>query len=449
MSCRFNFNYILRLEFFGGLLVSYESFDVYTISFGDFVFLDCIKKAIPTNKAIEVAKKVSSKEYYPDLELMFEIGVLKEKKEALLANSNSVYELAKLYENKIAHVTKKNYLTAPIEVSIYPSSACQLNCSFCYFKEKRKYYRRTVPVEKWKKVINELKSNNVIYLSILGGEPTLYSDIDIILDHVNNVGIKTTITTNGVGIKKSTFDLICNSDYITPAVSLQSLNETNFNLMGIDYKKIVKTIDRFLKKGKVLRVNTVFSLQTIDEIYQMIDFCVNRGIRDYYINSYMPVDGGNLCNHEFSDYKELSRLINNYLFDNNYQGLIRVDVQGCLLYSAYYNELDNPVTNEYEKLIYGCEAGNTKFEIMPNGDVLPCTAFGLNDFKYENIFDSSLIEVWENAEYLQTIRNYRVKDKKCHKCKFSDFCNGGCPAYNLYKNKNIIEVGDDRCQVNI
>ena len=305
MSCRFNFNYILRLEFFGGLLVSYESFDVYTISFGDFVFLDCIKKAIPTNKAIEVAKKVSSKEYYPDLELMFEIGVLKEKKEALLANSNSVYELAKLYENKIAHVTKKNYLTAPIEVSIYPSSACQLNCSFCYFKEKRKYYRRTVPVEKWKKVINELKSNNVIYLSILGGEPTLYSDIDIILDHVNNVGIKTTITTNGVGIKKSTFDLICNSDYITPAVSLQSLNETNFNLMGIDYKKIVKTIDRFLKKGKVLRVNTVFSLQIIDEIYQMIDFCVNRGIRDYYINSYMPVDGGNLCNHEFSDYKEL------------------------------------------------------------------------------------------------------------------------------------------------
>ena len=163
----------------------------------------------------------------------------------------------------------------------------------------------------------------------------------------------------------------------------------------------------------------------------------------------MPVDGGNLCNHEFSDYKELSRLINNYLFDNNYQGLIRVDVQGCLLYSAYYNELDNPVTNEYEKLIYGCEAGNTKFEIMPNGDVLPCTAFGLNDFKYENIFDSSLIEVWENAEYLQTIRNYRIKDKKCHKCKFSDFCNGGCPAYNLYKNKNIIEVGDDRCQVNI
>ena len=51
--------------------------------------------------------------------------------------------------------------------------------------------------------------------------------------------------------------------------------------------------------------------------------------------------------------------------------------------------------------------------------------------------------------YLNQIRNFKTQDKKCQKCKFFNFCNGGCPAYNLYKNNSMIEKGDDRCVVTL
>lgn len=449
MFYKFNDDFILRFEFFGGLLISNKTFEIYTLMHEDVIFLSCLKENFSVESAIEIVNKSLTVNYIPDFDQMVEIGVLSKTDVMKNFTVASISDMVNYYTKKVDKIKKLNYLSAPIEVSIYPSASCQLNCSFCYFKSKRGAYKKSNSAEKWKAIIDEIKMNNVLYLSILGGEPTLYSGIDDILKHVNKIKLKTTITTNGVYIKDSTFKIICDSNYITPAISLQAINEKNFDLMGVNYQKIVKTVDKFLEYGKEPRINTVVSTQTIDDIYQMVDFCVSRNIKEYYLNIYMPVNGENRYCHKFNYYKQMDDLVRKYIESHNYQDKINVAMQGCLFYSAYYNELDNPVNSDYERLIYGCEAGNTKMEIMPNGDVLPCTAFNLNDFEYENVFEQSFDNIWHNAYYLQELRNYKVKDVKCKKCKFYDFCNGGCPAYNLYKNKNIIDKGDDRCLVEI
>ncbi len=449
MNYEFNKDFILRFEFFGGLLVSNKTFEIYELIHEDTIFLSCIKSNYSIKAAVEIVNRCLNVKYTPNLEQFVEIGVLIKKQMLKTHKDKITKDIVDFYFNKINCIKQYNYLSAPIEVSIYPSSFCQLNCRFCYFKSKRDVYPNFVSAEDWKTVINEIKNNNTIYLSILGGEPTLYPEIDEILKHVDKIKLKTTITTNGVSIKKSTFNIICNSELITPVISLQTINDKNLALMGVEYKKIVKSIDKFLKGGKEPRINTVLSTQTIEDIYQMIDFCVNKKIKEYYLNIYMPVNGEYKYCHKFNHYKQIDVLIKKYIDKKGYQNKINVAMQGCLLYSAYYEELNNPVSSEYERLIYGCEAGNTKVEIMPNGDVIPCTAFNLNDFKYENVFKKSLDIIWNSAYYLQQLRNYKVKDNKCQRCKFYSFCNGGCPAYNLYKNKNIIEKGDDRCLVKI
>lgn len=449
MNYEFNKDFILRFEFFGGLLISNKTFEVYELISEDTVFLDCIKSNFSVESSINIVNKCLNVKYIPNLKQFEEIGVLIKINLPKICKDKLTKENIDFYLDKINNIKKINYLSAPIEVSIYPSSFCQLNCNFCYFKSKRNVYPTFVSSKKWKALIDEIKSNNIIYLSILGGEPTLYPEIDEILKYVNKIKLKTTITTNGIHVKKSTFNIICDSNYITPAISLQTINEKNIELMGVDYKKIVSSIDKFLECGKEPRINTVLSTQTLEDIYQMIDFCVDRNISEYYLNIYMPVNGDEKYCHKFNYYKQIDFFIKKYIEEKNYQDQISVAMQGCLLYSAYYDELNNPVNSEYERLIYGCEAGNTKLEIMPNGDVLPCTAFNLNDFEYENAFKNSLNSIWHNAYYLQQLRNYKVIDNKCQRCKFYNFCNGGCPAYNLYKNKNIVEKGDDRCLVKL
>ena len=171
---------------------------------------------------------------------MLENEIIHEKTEKISSTILNIETEIEKYKKILNEAKKRNYLSSPIEVSIYPSSFCQLNCKFCYFSTKRNNYKNFISINKWLKLIDELKNNSVIYLSILGGEPTLYPHIDEILQYVDKIKFKTTITTNGLDIKKSTFDIICKSKYITPTISIQSLDEYNLKYMGVSSVKIIK-----------------------------------------------------------------------------------------------------------------------------------------------------------------------------------------------------------------
>ena len=446
MNYIFNDDFILRFEFFGGLLYSPMNSDIYIVKNEDAVFLDCIKCGYARDDAIKIVNKYFNFEYVPNIDDMLENEIIHEKTEKISSTILNIETEIEKYKKILNEAKKRNYLSSPIEVSIYPSSFCQLNCKFCYFSTKRNNYKNFISINKWLKLIDELKNNSVIYLSILGGEPTLYPHIDEILQYVDKIKFKTTITTNGLDIKKSTFDIICKSEYITPTISIQSLDEYNLKYMGVSSAKIIKTIKEFIKNDKIPRLNSVIYKQSEKEIYEMIDFCADLGIEEYALNIYMPLGNDLKSNHDFNYYKELDYKVQEYISKKKYNDL-HVSMQGCLLYSAYYNECENPVNSEFDKIIYGCEAGQTKVEIMPDGTMLPCTAFKLDDFIYDNVFKVPFEYAWGNSKCLKALRNYKIKDDKCVKCKYSNFCNGGCPAYNIRKNKSLVEKGDERCQV--
>ena len=84
---------------------------------------------------------------------------------------------------------------------------------------------------------------------------------------------------------------------------------------------------------------------------------------------------------------------------------------------------------------------------MPNGDIYPCSAFGVDDYKYLNVLENSINYIWNNAQYFDKLRTYRIEDKKCLSCKFLKFCNGGCPAYNIKENNSLTIKGDKRCSI--
>lgn len=417
------------------------------MEFPDSVFLDCVRRGFMICDAISVVNIVFKVDYKPDFEDMIKNKIVFNR--SMKTAKTNVNEQVKYYINLMNECKRRNYLSAPLEVSIYPTANCQLNCKFCYFKSKRNYYVKNLSSRDWIDILKQLKENKVISLSILGGEPTLYKEIDDLLRYVDCIQLKTTITTNGVNIKDSTFRLICDSKWITPTISLQALNSKNEQLMGIKSEKIVQTVKKFIKNKKIPRINTVYTIQTINDICAMIDFCVENGIKEYYVNAYMPIRQNKKYCYDFDVYKNLNETINRYVFNKGYDEKIYVSVLGCLLYSSYYDELPNPVTNEYENKIYGCEAGSTKIEIMPNGDVFPCAAFDINDFDYKNILDLGFNTLWNNGNYLNHVRSYKTKDKKCVKCKYCNFCNGGCPAYIMSQGNDIERSGDDRCKVNI
>ncbi len=446
MDYNFNENYILRYEFFGGLLHSIVDSAEFELDFENTTYLKCIQKGYSSNDSIDFTSKYFNKSFNPCLDEFVRENILipTNKKNKKL----DYYRVKKDVFKSINKVLNRNFLSFPLQASLYLNSSCQLNCKFCFFKEKRKIYSKSRNYKSWINLIKKMKDYGIIYISILGGEPTLYENIDKVLEFLEKNHIKTTITTNAINIKDSTMNIICNSNYITPTVSLESLNkDLNKFLMGIVPNRALKTINTFLSKNKVPRINTVYTNQSDEEIFKLIDFCIKNGIKDFYLDLYVDTNNSELKKHSILEMRKVREKIFKYIYSKNYQNKINFQVQGCLLYSAYEDDKSIFVETDFEKIKYGCEAGNTKIEVMPDGSVLPCVLFKNDEFNYRNAFNEDIKEIWDSADYLNELRSNKCEDKKCLKCRFYDFCNGGCPALKLRNNISIIKNGDERCQI--
>lgn len=116
-----------------------------------------------------------------------------------------------------------------------------------------------------------------------------------------------------------------------------------------------------------------------------------------------------------------------------------------MLYSSYTEITDNIIETDFDKLIYGCDCDNSKFEVRYDGIAYPCIAFNGTTIQCENVFEKGLQNVWDNDQSLNLLRNYKNKNIICNKCNLYLFCNGGCPAINYKEHKDIINFKDSRC----
>lgn len=446
----FNSDNLIRFEFFGGILINKKTFNRYELNMSEAILLQALKLSKNLEDAIEIHDKLIYKKEY-DIEKFKEMNVIINKNETVKEFYDAdIKKIVNSISEKIKKVKKYNFLSAPLELVIYPTMKCNLNCKFCFVKNKNKNIKE-IDSKEWIKMITEAKDEGILSVSILGGEPALYKEIDELLIGIDKLGINATITTNGTMLKDSTKQILVKAKNIIPVISLQSLNDKNQYLMGVDYKKILKTIDYFIDNKKKVRVNSVYTNQTVEEIYEMIDYMVSKGIDRYSIATYVKTNDSNieLKNRSLLDSRKLNELMENYINNKHYNKKINFAVEGCLLYSAY-PEIMNEINelSEFDKLYYGCRAGNTKLEIYSNGDVYPCICYENINKPTSNILDNSISDIWINDVNSNKIRNLASKNKTCLGCGFYQFCKGGCPA-NKEKlfGKNFNNHKDPMCVV--
>jgi radical SAM protein with 4Fe4S-binding SPASM domain len=112
--------------------------------------------------------------------------------------------------------------------------------------------------------------------------------------------------------------------------------------------------------------------------------------------------------------------------------------------SSYFNFLLPGFERTYkagtplESLLYGCAAGLTKVEILPNGDVYPCSyMFSRPEFLVCNVFAQDLSEAWARSPVLEVFRR-RVLHGECATCPYSYVCQGGVVCENLLRTGNVV-----------
>lgn len=441
MDYRLHPDLILRQEFFGGFLHSRSSGNRWELSAEDGIFLWALDQTGDLHEAVDIVSHVfTDKAFIPALDLFLAEGiVILGVSDELRATNPFDDAQVRLVESR-----QRDYLRAPVNLSIYPYMACQLNCAFCYITPE-KWVRHAEPVEKWVQVLQQAKAMGIPFVSILGGDPSLYPEIARLIRAFGEIGVKGSITTNGLHMSQDMYDALISTDLMTPTISVQSLDKYHEDVTGCSQRKTLATIQRLRTAGKPCNINVVYTEQTDKQMIDLVDFCLEQGVEKLSVGVFVNITKSTIPVPSFSAYRRLHEMIMAYL--EGKQSTLVFQVEGCQLYTAYPEYPTDPVETSYESLVYGCDAGNGRFEIMYDGSGLPCALLNMSRWGSGNVFEKGVQAVWDTGETLRRIRSYKNTDNACNSCRFGHFCNGGCPALNEVSYGTIEHTGDARCEI--
>ncbi|MFZ1730635.1 MAG: radical SAM protein [Bacteroidota bacterium] len=139
----------------------------------------------------------------------------------------------------------------PILCNYYLTYRCNAFCDFCHFGDHTEFgHSRHALTEDVMKNLSELRSIGVRFVDLTGGEPLLHPDIGQIAAETRRLGMKASITTNGLLYPKRAEELAGNVDLLH--FSLDSADPLQHNSMrGVDcFDRVIESIELAKELGE-------------------------------------------------------------------------------------------------------------------------------------------------------------------------------------------------------
>lgn len=339
------------------------------------------------------------------------------------------------------------------EVTVLVTEKCNFNCTYCYQWSKT---GKDIDPLLAKKGIQYAFDNSPDELTITfsGGEPLLsYPLVEKCIYYLKKKGLEQN--------KNIHFALITNGSLIDDTV-LEFLNKNHFEVHfsfdvylkdqpgELDKFKVGKTVLRKLIKSLDIQLstNTVFTPETVNEIFDSVQFLHKEGIKQVGISLDQTSYWDNRSLQIFR--QQLEKTEDLVISEYHKSGKIIVD----------YFDIREPSG------INTCGAAGERMTIAPDGSLWGCPAFyfldwektvePIDDYRYGYVQDlengyleEQLITVKSHYKKLKT-DNFRTDNRKCFLCDHLQECRL-CPAqkYSFIKsNRSIWNIPDNVCEIN-
>ena len=325
-------------------------------------------------------------------------------------------EIEFLKKNKWSYINRSDEL----RITLIPSFQCNFHCPYCFEREEQKS-NEVINFEILKKYVdNTLTNIERLYVTLFGGEPTLFLD-EIVdwFDYINAVrgdtlNISTIIATNGYLLSAKMAETLINRCHlkciqITIECSINMQNKMRDYAGKDSFSKIVHNIIELVQlKGQydvdiILRVNVYKgSILELEEMLDVIPYDKRSLINLYFRPIY---DTNTFKVNEFSDYSisEAMQLAKSLGF-----GLVNV--------------------MRVKRTHCDADDGRMSYHILPDLSLTKCVNERGIGWKYGKINDDGFVVDTNEQEGLQL---QCFDDEECVKCALLPICYGGCPYYYL------------------
>jgi MoaA/NifB/PqqE/SkfB family radical SAM enzyme len=273
-------------------------------------------------------------------------------------------------------------LSAPNKVDILLTTRCQSNCNHCFAP---KGYIEELEALEWLKIIVKLYEYGTKEIVFTGGEPTLYSDLDVIAKYCKELGIRTTLSTNGMSDIDIYEEVLPYIDEI--GISIDTVKE-EFN---IENQRGVGQIEK-----------AVSLIKKIHEEYRDIELTVRTVIIQteeyehiFEIPSYLESRGVNFSELQWKVYEPLFPDFDELIYQKP-EDDITMEFNRFLLSNLEILEMKNLE-------IYRISDRDPYMLILPNGDVEVSDIMAESHVEWEvgNIFRDDITEIMAKIELLE------------------------------------------------
>lgn len=340
-------------------------------------------------------------------------------------NRKKIQEFCKLvFESGILDNTppKSNFKTRQLLSSVHLSLSdhCNLNCTYCYARERveRKYPQLTY--QEYTQIIDEIiQINPHVTFTLTGGEPLLNKNCLNIAEYIKTKGAYCYLLSNGILINNDNIERISKLfDLVT--ISIDGPNkDVHARTRGDNFETIVKTIE-LLKQHNV--EYTLSMTVTRDNISYVEEMAHKFG-SSLNFAPYFPVSGdpSTLAITGIDYYKALKA------------------AAGVKPLSYCESTLDNSLYNQCHK----CAIGDGEFSISATGDVYPCQLLHTDEFYSGNVHENSITSIYYESKALNACSKLDVDTiEGCKDCPIKYICGGSCRARSFYEGGRIDSSSD-------
>lgn len=349
-----------------------------------------------------------------------------------------------LFPDKLKIIQWKIYDEFPLlKVYIDVTYRCNLKCTHCLAST----YIEDLDHSIIRRLCRELHSMNVFEVAIGGGEPTLYSYFEKLINHLVSNKILFYITTNCMNPEPllSLFLKQKNRTFLGKIkISVDGNKNTHESIRGKGtYQLMIKNLRRMLSLNLPVSLRcTLFPFTNVDDIRSVLTLARTLKVKSVKFATVKPA-GSALGNFSFNkeSFKKVMSSVQKIIpfFSKNVRISFSNDMpffQFLLDYRKYYSKVYNQ---------FGCSAGKTSLHIDPSGNVRGCI-FIPSLTPAGNLHDKSLKYIWSSAAFL-FLRNLKG-NRKCLQCKYyGKACWGGCRGRAVLAFKDI-NACDPLCSIN-
>jgi MoaA/NifB/PqqE/SkfB family radical SAM enzyme len=310
---------------------------------------------------------------------------------------------------KLDYLRKFFYIVpkVPRQVNIEATNKCNLNCKMCKRREL-KIPEDGIKYDKYKKIINKLPKEVQEISFGSYGESFMHPKIYEMIKCAKSKKLKVTITTNGfMFIKQENRKKLLDTDMDVLRVSIEEIKKGANDAHPFSNKLLI-ALKELVKEKKISKSNMNFFFNTVvhkgnyNQIINIINYAEKIGFdcvelihldkKSNDVFEYLPIK------KEMELYKKIKRMNFKIKITSLYDRYI-----GIRKY-AFRNMKYCPFTYDV-------------MHITVDGDVTPC-CFGLPRYKIDNIFNKSLLDIWNSKKF----KNFRKNQSKiCNGCTLMKF----------------------------